>query len=189
MNALHTFIFWLTTLALGWLILLSFVRVTSTRGHRVFPSRELLVVVGLTSITIGLPLMDSTMSSRTSEYVEAGLSYIESAVDRFSQDSEPPRVTGVHPDPASPNLVRVTFSKPVTCTGKIALITRARVTSMWTQDCTGEPRSDITFRFNKPLEPGTQITQFATTSGFRIASVDGEPLSSHAFAPVVVHGR
>ena len=110
-------------------------------------------------------------------------------VHQLRRETGPPRITGVQPDPASPNLWTVAFSKPIICTGTVALVTRAGVRSMWTQDCTGEPRTVLRFRFNKLLEPGTQITKFGMIPGSHIVGLDGEPLSSYAFDPVLVQER
>lgn len=189
MDTLHTIIFWLTPLAITWLTLLSCVRLTSPKGYRVFPSRELLAVIALTCITFSLPLIDSTLSTKSSAFVKLGLSHIENAVDRIGPNFGPPRITGVHPVPGSPNMWQVTFSEPIMCMDRIALITRGRVQSSFTQDCTGEPRSALTFRFKEILEPGTEITKFAMLRSTRIVDRDGEALSTYYFAPVVVQER
>ena len=189
MDTLHTIIFWLTPLAITWLILLSCVRLTSPRGYRVFPSRELLAVIALAGITISLPLMDSTLSTKSSAHVKLGLSHIENALDRIGGNFGPPRITGIHPDPEYPNIWRVTFSEPVTCTGRIALVTRGSVRSGFTQDCTGEPRSVLNFRFKESLEPGTEITKFIKARSTSIVDGDREALFTYYFAPVVVQER
>ncbi len=190
MNTLHTITFWLTPIAFGWLILLSGIRLTSTSGYRVFPSREMLAVIVLASITIGLPRIDSTISTTTSGYVDIGLSHIEHGIDRIGREFGPLRITGVQPDPESPNLWGVSFSDPIICTGgRLALATKDLVISNLTQDCTGEPRTVLNFRFNKNLKPGTQITNFAMTRDSHIEGLDGEALSTYRFDPVVVQER
>lgn len=159
----------LTVLSVLWLILISCVRLTSTAGYRVFPSREVFV----TLILVGLSL---------------SVMHRETIANPFHQDG-PPRITGVRPDPETPGLWFVTFSRDIICTDKIALATRESVKSMLTSDCTGEPRSALAFRFKKSLKPGTQITQIAIRRGARIVGVDGEPLLTWYFDPVVVPER